>query len=81
MNAMKPLLMTLFLTVPALAAAESDPAVLKDLQQVLALQGKACGTVTKADKRGENDYVVTCSNGDRYRIKISADDRVVIEKL
>ena len=71
--------LTLVLAAPAMA--ETDPAVLKDLQQVLALQGKSCGTVTRAEKRAENDYVVTCSSGDRYRVKIDENDRVVIEKL
>ena len=62
------------------ALAEDDPKVLKDLGTVIALQGKPCGEVTRADKRGENDYVVTCSSGDRYRVKIDANDRVVITK-
>lgn len=60
------------------ALAETDPKILKDLQTVIALQGKPCGKVTKAEKLGENDYLVTCSGGNRYRVKINEQDRVVI---
>lgn len=62
------------------AVAQSDPKVLKDLGTVIALQGKPCGKAVRADKKGENDYVVTCQSGDRYRVTIDQNDRVVVKK-
>ncbi len=61
--------------------AQDDARVRKDLGTVIALQGKPCGKVTKADKKGENDYVVTCESGDIYRVSVDSNDRVVIRKI
>lgn len=63
---------------PALAA--DDAAVLKDLTAVIALQGQSCGQVVTATKQGENDYVVACSDGSRYRVFVNPDGRVVVQK-
>ena len=62
------------------AMAQADKKVLKDLGTVIALQGHPCGKATKADKKGENDYVVTCESGDKYRVTIDKNDRVVVKK-
>lgn len=62
------------------ALAQADAKVLKDLGTVIALQGHPCGQAVKADKRGDNDYLVTCQSGDRYRVTIDENDRVVIKK-
>jgi hypothetical protein len=51
-----------------------------DLTAVIALQGKPCGKVVNAAKRGEDDYVATCEDGNRYRVFVR-DGRVVVEKL
>jgi hypothetical protein len=51
-----------------------------DLTAVIALQAKPCGRVVNAEKRGENDYVATCQDGNRYRVYVR-DGRVVVEKL
>jgi len=67
---------TLF-ALPSLAA--TDPAVLKDLTAVIALHGLPCGEVTRAERKGENDYVATCKDGNRYRVH-TKDDRVLVEK-
>ena len=37
--------------------AAEDPAVLKDLTAVIALQGQPCGQVVSAAKQGDNDYI------------------------
>ena len=63
------------------AWADDDARVRKDLQTVITLQGKPCGKVTKAEKQGENDYIVTCETGDRYRVTIDENDRVIVKKL
>ena len=62
-----------------LFAADDDAAVRKDLTTVLTLQGKPCGEVTKAERMGDDDYVATCKDGNRYRVR-TRDGRVVIEK-
>jgi hypothetical protein len=63
---------------PALGA--DDPAVLKDLTAVIALQGQPCGQVVTATKQGENDYAVACKDGSRYRVFVNPDGRVVVQK-
>jgi len=66
-----------------LAAQEtrSDATVVKDLTAVIALQGQPCGQVVSATQQRENDYLATCQNGNRYRIFVNEDSRVVVEKL
>jgi hypothetical protein len=61
------------------AQAADDPAVLKDLTAVIALQGQPCGQVVSATKQGENDYIATCKDGSRYRVFIN-EGRVVVQK-
>lgn len=71
------------LLLPALTALaqDDDAKVRKDLATVIALQGKPCGKVTQLKRNAENDYTVTCESGNRYRVRIGANDRVVIETL
>jgi hypothetical protein len=63
---------------PALAA--DDPAVLKDLTAVIALQGQPCGQVVTAARQGDNDYTATCQDGSRYRVFVNSQGRVVVQK-
>jgi hypothetical protein len=63
-----------------LSLAAEDPAVLKDLTSVIALQGRPCGQVVTATKQGDNDYIVSCQDGNRYRVFVNAQDRVVVQK-
>jgi hypothetical protein len=58
----------------------SDVSSAKDLTAVIALQGLPCGQVTKVTPRGENDYLATCQDGNRYRVFVNADGRVVVKK-
>lgn len=51
----------------------------QDLTAVIALNGKPCGRVVSAAKRGDDDYVATCEDGNRYRVYVK-DGRVVVEK-
>lgn len=60
------------------ASAQTDPKVLKDLTSVIALQGKPCGQVVEASRQGENDYLATCSDGQRYRVYVDKSKRVTI---
>jgi hypothetical protein len=52
----------------------------EDLFAVITLQGKPCGKVKSHERLGENDYLVTCETGDRYRVYVNEDQRVVVEK-
>jgi hypothetical protein len=61
------------------APAQEDPAVLRDLTSVIALQGQPCGQVVSAAKQGDNDYIASCQDGNRYRVFVR-DGRVVVQK-
>jgi len=61
------------------AALAQDISETADLTAVIALNAKPCGRVVRAEKRGENDYVATCEDGNRYRVYIK-DGRVIVEK-
>ena len=52
----------------------------EDLTAVIALQAKPCGRVVNAVKRGEDDYVATCEDGNRYHVYVR-DGRVIVEKI
>jgi hypothetical protein len=62
------------------AVAQESVAVLKDLTAVIALQGLPCGQVVGASKQGENDYIASCQDGNRYRVFTNAQGRVVVQK-
>lgn len=64
---------------PALAA--DDAATRKDLFTVITLNGMPCGEVVSVASRGENDHVATCKDGNRYRVFLNAEGRVVVQKL
>jgi hypothetical protein len=66
---------------PGSSRAAEDPALLKDMTSVIALLGLACGQVVSAEKKGENDHIATCSDGNRYRVALNAAGRVVATKL
>ena len=61
--------------------AASEVTVAKDLTAVIALQGLPCGQVVSATPQGEDDYVASCQDGNRYRVFVNAEGRVVVEKL
>ena len=79
MKVWAPIVLTTALVAgPALAA--DDPAVLKDLTAVIALQGQPCGQVVTAARQGDNDYIATCQDGSRYRVLVNSQGRVVVQK-
>ena len=61
------------------ATAADDPKQRQDLSAVIALQGKPCGEVVSYVVKGDNDFVATCKDGNRYRVYVK-DGRVVVEK-
>ena len=62
------------------ARAAEDVSLLKDLTAVVALLGLPCGQVVSAKRLKDNDHVATCKDGNRYRVFVNAEGRVVAEK-
>ena len=62
------------------ALADDDPKQRQDLSAVIALQGKPCGEVVSYVVQGDNDFVATCKDGNKYRVYMSKAGRVVVEK-
>lgn len=69
---------TVLFATPSVAA--DDTSVRKDLTSAIALQGLPCGQVVSAVRQGENDYVVSCQDGNRYHVFVNAQGRVVVQK-
>ncbi len=61
--------------------AADDAALLKDLTGVLLLLGLPCDQMVSARRQGDNDHLVSCRDGNRYRIFVNAEGRVVAQKL
>lgn len=60
--------------------AEDDEALKKDLTAVIALQGLPCGQVVAVAALAKDDYAATCKDGNKYRVYMNAEGRVVVEK-
>ena len=60
--------------------AADDVALLKDLTSVIMLLGMPCGEVVSARQQAANDHVASCKNGNRYRVFLNTEGRVVAEK-
>jgi len=71
-------LLTVFCTLSSRAA--DDASLLKDLTAVIALLGLPCGEVVSARRLNDNDHLATCRDGNRYRVFINAEGRVVAQK-
>ncbi len=69
---------TLLTALPCHAA--DDAALIKDLSAVIALLGLPCGQVLSAVRLGDNDHLAVCRDGNRYRVFINAEGRVVAQK-
>ena len=65
---------------PIAALAADDAATRRDLFTVITLQGLPCGEVVSVTSRGEHDHVATCKDGNRYRVFLNAEGRVVVQK-
>ena len=62
------------------ASAADDAAALKDMTAVIALLGLPCGQAVAVTPLKENDNIVTCKDGNRYRVFLNAEGRVVAQK-
>ena len=74
-----PWLIWLTALLAAPGAVADDPGLLKDLSAVMALLGAPCGKVIEATRQQQNDHLVTCQDGHRYRIFINEQGRVVAQ--
>ena len=71
-------MMSLLFAAPALGA-DGVP-LRKDLTAVIALLGLPCGQVISATRLKDNDHIATCQDGNRYRVYLNAQGRVVAKK-
>ena len=46
---------------------------------MIALHGKPCGEVVAVKLLAENDYAASCTDGNRYRVYLNTDGRVIVE--
>ena len=69
------------LLVATPVSAADDAALLKDLTSVITLLGLPCGRVVSATTVKGDEHVATCQDGNRYRVYINADGRVVAQSL
>lgn len=70
--------MTIFFTGPSLAA-EAVP-LAKDMTAVIALLGLPCGQVVSVKRQADNDHIASCQDGNRYRVFLNPEGRVVAQK-
>jgi hypothetical protein len=77
---MKTIALSILCACACLAAIAADePKQRQDLTAVIALQGKPCGEVVSYVAKGDNDFLATCKDGNRYHVYVK-DGRVVVEK-
>lgn len=61
-------------------ALAEDISTAKDLTAVIALHGQPCGQVVGVKQQADNDYLASCQDGNRYRVFINPEGRVVVQK-
>jgi len=72
------LVVAAFFAVPSFS--DDDEALKKDLTAVIALHGLPCGEVVAVEVLAESDYAASCKDGNKYRVYLNAEGRVVVEK-
>jgi hypothetical protein len=75
-----PLLSLLVAAFVAVQAPADEEKLKKDLTAVIALHGKPCGEVVAVKVLADNDFAASCKDGNKYRVYLNADGRVVVEK-
>jgi hypothetical protein len=71
------------LVVAAFLAAQApanEEELKQDLTAVIALHGLPCGEVVAVKVLAESDYAASCKDGNKYRVYLNKDGRVVVEK-
>ena len=72
------LMLATFFVGPSTAAENTS--LLKDLTAVITLLGLPCTQVISATRLSDNDHIASCRDGNRYRVFINAEGRVVAQK-
>ena len=68
-----------FLTVSSFSQQDEEK-LKKDLTAVIALNGQPCGEVVAVKVQGKDDYLASCKDGNKYRVYLNAEGRVVVQK-
>ena len=71
------LLVAAVFAVPSFAADDAE--LRKDLTAVIALHGLPCGQVVAVVEQAAADYAASCMDGNKYRVYMNADGRVIVE--
>jgi hypothetical protein len=74
------LLVVLVLSATSSALADG-PSSGQDLQATIVLNGQPCDQVVGVKRSADSDYVATCKDGNRYRVFVNPQGRVVVQKL
>lgn len=74
------LVVVMLMMFGAPSLAQDDDSLRKDLTSVIALLGLSCGEVIKVTRLGEDNNLAHCKDGNRYRVYINEQGRVVAEK-
>ena len=74
------LLLMLVLSATRTALADG-PSSGQDLQATIVLNGHPCDQVVGVKRNADSDYVATCKDGNRYRVFVNPQGRVVVQKL
>jgi hypothetical protein len=61
--------------------AAQPPSTGADLKATIALNGFPCDQVVDSKRNADSDYTATCKDGNRYRVYVDANGRVVVKKL
>jgi hypothetical protein len=61
-------------------SATEDKAITKDLKATIALHSETCDQVVDVKRNGDSDYLASCKDGNRYRVFVDAQGRVVVKK-
>jgi hypothetical protein len=67
--------------VGGVAAQVADDSIVQDLRVTIALQGLPCDEIVNAERNADSDYTASCRDGNRYRVYVNAQGRVIVEKL
>jgi hypothetical protein len=58
----------------------ADASLGQDLKATIVLQGQPCDQIVSTQRNGDSDYSVSCKDGNRYHVFVSAQGRVVVQK-
>lgn len=74
--------LSVMLVLSATSAALADgPSSGQDLQATIVLNGQPCDQVVGVKRTADSDYVATCKDGNRYRVFVNPQGRVIVQKL